>query len=158
MAQNVKINASYSEKTTENYNSVSYGVALELEAPINGTTQDVEIQTARLFMLCKKIVAGQKGTNIDNLLTSQPTQSTPAATILLPQPPTPVAPPVPSNGNGHASDRQIRYLLTLARKAGMRDLEIRAMPNDRFGKPNFDTLSSHEASTLIDEFNQRKAA
>ncbi len=60
--QAVKIQAGFSEKASQNYNSQQFSVSLEMECHINGTTHEIEDAAAKLFTLCRKIVANEKST------------------------------------------------------------------------------------------------
>lgn len=63
----------------------------------------------------------------------------------------------PSSSQKPASSKQIKYLLELAKKAGMDEASIRSLPSE-FQKSSFEALSSSEASKLIDSFSKKKAA
>ena len=71
MSQKVKIQTGFSEKSTENYQSQQYSVALEMDCTINGSTREIEEASNKLFALCRKIVSAQKGVNVDTLLNNE---------------------------------------------------------------------------------------
>ncbi len=165
MSQKVKIQTGFSEKSTENYQSQQYSVALEMECQINGSTREIEDASNRLFALCRKIVSAQKGVNVDTLLNneappassrpSQPATATPSAPPAAP----PAGPSVPS-GNGtpkSATSKQIRYVLELAKKAGMSKPDIQNLPAT-YKKKTFESLTSVEASKLIESLSKKQAA
>jgi hypothetical protein len=152
--QTVKINAGFSEKTSENFNSTQNSIALEMDVQVNGSTKEIEDASQKLFALCRKIIYAQKGVNVDSLLQSEQTmsgtsQSVPSAS----QNPSSTVKIFPKL----ASAKQIRFLLELAKKAGMEDASIRSLPSE-FKKSSFEALSSAEASKLIDSFSKQKAA
>jgi hypothetical protein len=157
MPQNVKIQTGFAEKTSENYNSTQHSISLEMDCVINGSTREIEEASQKLFALCRKIVAAQKGVSVDSLLQSEPAQ---AGT-----PQNAPAAPLPSSSNSNptgapkpASAKQIRFLLDVAKKSGLDEKSIRALPAECH-KASFEALSSTEASRLIDSFSpKRKAA
>jgi len=160
MSQKVKIQTGFSEKTSENYNSQQYSVALEMECQINGSTREIEEASAKLFALCRKIVAGQKGVNVDTLLNSENVPGT-APVQQPPATPAPAA-PAPVNGPGPgtskpASSKQIKYLLDSAKRIGLSKVEIQNLPAS-FKKTTFESLTSVEASKLIESLAKKKAA
>ena len=151
MSQTVKISAGYSDKVSQDYNSTQYSLNLELDVVVNGSTTEIESASQKLFLLCKKLVLAQRSVNVDTLLNPEVKlgagQNAPAA----PQSPS-------SSTLKPASNKQIKYLLELAKKSGMDEKSVRALPGE-FQKSSFEALSSAEASTLIDSFsNKRKSA
>ena len=157
MSQKVKIQTGFSEKSTENYQSQQYSVALEMECQINGSTREIEDASNRLFALCRKIVSAQKGVNVDTLLNNEAVSSGPSQPA-----PAPSAPPAASapSGNGtpkSATSKQIRYVLELAKKAGMSKPDIQNLPAT-YKKKTFESLSSVEASKLIESLSKKQAA
>ena len=149
--QTVKINAGFSEKTSENYNSTQHSISLEMDVQVNGSTREIEEASQKLFALCRKIIYAQKGVNVDSLLQGDRLPAT------VP-PGAPAAPQSPStNAQKPASAKQIRFLLDIAKKAGLDEKAIRTLPSE-YKKATFQELSSNEASQLIDSFSKRKAA
>ncbi len=148
----------------------SYGVSLEVECEINNNTSTREIEEAssKLFALCRRIVAGQKGVNLDTVLNSasvpakapiQPAPVNPAPAKLVAMNPAPAV-PAEANGNGvpkPASPKQIKYLLDTAKRIGLSKADIQNLPAT-FNKPSFESLSSVEASKLIESLARKKAA
>jgi hypothetical protein len=163
MSQKVKIQTGFSEKTSENYNSQQYSVALEMECQINGSTREIEEASGKLFALCRKIVSAQKGVNVDTLLNSESSGATKALSRPASAPEAPVVPPVSpstSNGNGATRDatpKQIRYILELAKKVGMSKADIHNLKAS-YNKKTFESLSSVEASKIIDFLSKKQAA
>ena len=151
MPQNVKIQAGFSEKTSENYNSTQNSIALEMNVQVNGSTREIEEASQKLFALCRKIINAQKGVNVDSLLQGDQLPAT------VP-PGAPAAPHSPSsNAQKPATNKQIKYLLELAKKSGMDEKSVRALPGE-FQKSSFEALSSAEASSLIDSFSKKRKA
>lgn len=163
MSQKVRIQTGFSEKSTENYQSQQYSVALEMDCTINGSTREIEEASSKLFALCRKIVSAQKGVNVDGLLNNEaaPTASGPTPPATAPAAPAaPPAGPSAPNSNGTpklASAKQIRYVLELAKKAGMSTPDIQNLPAT-YKKQTFEALSSVEASRLIESLSKKKAA
>ena len=160
----VRISAGYSDKISENYNSKQFSINLELDANINGSTQEIEDASARLFELCRKIVEQQKGVSVDNLLSPVPSQpppqQLPPSQNYSPQPPQQNQPQQPANNNGSvklASDKQIKFIFSLAKKNKLPDYEVRNLPM-QYNIQNFNELSSKQASEIIESLSGSKAA
>jgi hypothetical protein len=148
MPSKIKITAGFADKVTENYQSQQYSIGLEMECQINGNTAEIEDASKRLFALCRKIVNAQKTINVDYLLQQDsiepPTNGSAPTTSAAPAQPTasapanaqPAQPPAPApqnNGNGNgstklATDKQIKYLFRLAMTAGLKNDEVRHLP------------------------------
>ena len=141
----VRISAGYSDKTSENYNSTSYSINLEMDAHINGTTTEIEEASNRLFQLCRKIVNHQKGVSVDNLLEdntpTQPTQQYTAPTNNY------------SNNNNRCSEKQVKCIYGVAKGRGMTTQAISSLAQ-RYGKKRLGELTSSEASLLIKKLKQ----
>jgi hypothetical protein len=149
--QTVKISAGFAEKISENYNSTQNSISLEMNVQVNGSTREIEEASQKLFALCRKIIYAQKGVNVDSLLQGEQLPATmPSGTPAAPQSPS-------SSSQKLASSKQIKFLLELAKKAGMDETSIRSLPSE-FQKSSFEALSSAEASKLIDSFSKKKAA
>ena len=159
MPQKVKIQTGFSEKTTENYQSQQYSVALEMDCSVNGTTREIEEASAKLFNLCRKIVASQKGVNVDNLLKDAPVTVASSPVPSVPAASTPSTSQAPARTNGTtkpATGKQIRYALELLRKSGLGKNEIAAIPAS-FNKQSWESLSSIEASKIIEKYSKKAA-
>jgi hypothetical protein len=149
--QKVTINAAFSEKTSENYNSQQYSIGLEIEVAVNGETAEIENASAKLFQLCRKIVAAQKGVNVNSLLSSP---ETPAAA-----PQTAPAPSPSNNGSDRPiTDKQIKYLFRLGHTAGLSNEQIRQLPRQYFKANKLEDLTANEASSLIETLSAKKQA
>lgn len=142
----VRISAGYSDKISENYNSKQFSINLELDANINGSTQEIEDASARLFELCRKIVEQQKGVSVDSLLAPTPQQLPPQQPQQNFQPQT----NIPSSNPSLASPAQVKCIFAVAKQNGLQNGAIAALAN-RFNKPKLDDLSKQEASILIKE-------
>ncbi len=141
MPQKIKISTGYSDKSSLNYQSQQYSVSLDMEVQVNGSTQEIEDASSRLFALCRKIVSSQKSVSVDNLLNDEPLQPAPAT-------------PAPSSNNGNgkvkpATKKQIDYIFKLAKKSKLSVDEINALPQN-YSKNDFQSLSSVQASQIID--------
>jgi hypothetical protein len=149
MSQTIKISAGYSDKVSQDYNSSQYSLNLELDVVVNGSTTEIESASQKLFSLCRKLVLTQRSVNVDSILNRE---ASPGANQNAP-----AAPQSPSSSSQKpASSKQIKFLLELAKKAGMDEASIRSLPSE-FQKSSFEALSSSEASRLIDSFSKKKA-
>jgi len=158
MPQNVvKIQTGFSEKTSENFNSTQHSISLEMDCVINGTTHEIESSSQKLFALCRKIVSAQKSVNVDSLLNND---NPPVNHSQNTQPPQSNA----QNANGNnqspprpATQKQIKFLLELAKNANLSHDEILKLPAV-YKKDRFEQLTAYEASALIDRYNNKKMA
>ena len=142
----VRISAGFSDKVSENYNSTSYSINLEMDAQINGSTTEIEQASDRLFQLCRKIVNHQKGVSVDTLLVSQePSQQLPPPQAVYTQ----SEPPQTFTSN-LASEKQVKCVFAVAKGRSMSNDAINGLAQ-RFGKIRLEELSSQEASSLIKE-------
>lgn len=160
MPQKVKISTGYSDKVSKDFNSQQFSVSLEMECAINGSTKEIQDASKRLFELCRRIVNDQKGVSVDGLLQQEDDSMYPpqtAATV----PATPV-PQGQANGQTGApsvrniTTKQISYLFRLGQKAGLSDEQVRQLPVQYFGRPDLQSLTSYEASKLIDTLGDKK--
>ena len=128
-----------------------------MDCVINGSTSEIESASQKLFALCRKIVSAQKSVNVDSLLNGemppvnhsqnqQPPQSSPQNANNNNQ-----SPPRP------ATQKQIKFLLELAKKANLSNDEILTLPAV-YKKDRFEQLTAYEASSLIDRYNNKKMA
>ena len=143
----LKLNTSYSKKVPaeSEYSSKSYHASIEMELPDGLTEQQIKERIHGTFELVRATVETEIG--------SQPTRQLPANNA-----------PRQPQGNGYgqgqkphndpASSKQIKYLLDLAKVAGMTPSEIVA----RAGARSIDELTRQQCSKLIDELGSKKAA
>jgi hypothetical protein len=138
----LKLNTSYSKKVPaeSEYSSKSYHASIEMELPDGLTEQQIKDRIHGTFDLVRETVETEIG--------AQTPKQAPASNP-------------PRNGYGQsqkphndpASSKQIKYLLDLAKVAGMTPSEIVA----RAGARSIDELTRQQCSKLIDELG-RKAA
>ena len=164
-----QVTVKYSENlpSTEPNSFKTRHFAVELTEKVDDNDNAVEV-TAQLFRVAKAQVKSQIQSETADLAMNQPTQSQykpyQAPTQQVPfQPPQQQSFPSPSSGYNPntpkpASDKQLNLLNMLAKKSGMSSQELMAMPQQFFGKPSLQSLTSQEASRIIDSLNQRKAA
>ena len=135
--QSVKIQTGFSEKATANFNSQQFTVSLEMECHINGTTTEIETAAAKLFDLCKKIVAAQK-------------QKTEPETPARQELPSAIKQPQTPGGNRDlaATSKQISAIYAISRAAGLNKAQL----EEFVGKPiSTSTLSKVGAGNLIED-------
>lgn len=152
MPQRIKVSTGYADKVSKDFQSQQFSVGLEMELTVNGTTREIEDASEKLFALCRKIVSSQKSISVDSLLNGNTSQTIPGQNTEQPR----------GNGNGNgkpATAKQIRYLHQLGKKADppLTDEQVRALPQQYYGK-TLETMTSQEASNLIDVLGKKKAA
>ena len=148
MPNKVKISAGYSDKTSENYNSTQYSINLEMDATINGTTAEIEQASDKLFRLCRKIVAAQKGVSVDSYLNTDADHTIP---VPQPQPQQPQTTPV--DAANLCSPAQVKCIFAVAKSKGLQNGAINNLAK-RFNKSKLDELSRSEASQIIKELKE----
>ena len=134
----LKLNTSYSKKVpaeTE-YSSKSYHASIEMELPDGLTEQQIRDRIHGTFDLVR--------TTVETEISSVPSAQSPNA---------PRQSPSNARHIDQASPKQIKYLLDLAKSAGMTPSSLAA----RAGARNVDELTRQQCSKLIDELG-RKAA
>jgi len=130
----VRISVGFSDKQSENYNSTAYSVNLEMDVHVNGSSQEVEEASEKLFRLCRKIVENQKTQNPpDSAALPESQQAKPSNTAVE-----------------LCSPAQIKCVFACAKQKGLQNGAITALAN-RFNKPKLEDLTKHEASQLIKE-------
>ncbi len=147
----LKLNASYSKKVPAEgeYTSQSYHASIEVEIP-DGLTQDqLEAKIHETFDLVRNSVESElhRGSlPLENTPKTAP-QGYSSATRNYGKKP-------PQNQDAPASPKQIKFLLDLARTAGMSPQQI-AM---KFNVVSVDDLTRSQCSKAIDELNGGRAA
>jgi len=134
--QTVKIQTGYSDKSSQNYNSNQYSVSLEMECHINGTTHEIEDAAAKLFGLCRKIVANEKSAKA-------PQQ----APLRMNQP--------DGNDLPSASSRQIGAIMAIGRSIGLDKSQLEEFAGTTISST---CLSSKAASRIIESLKKKQAA
>lgn len=124
----------------EAYKTSRYAVELKENVPQGANVNEA---ISRLFMVAKNNVQAQiqqaKG---DAAFSHQPAPSQQQT-----QP--------SQNGTKPASEKQVKYIKTLARKKGYGNDAINSLPYDYFQKSYYQ-LTSREASTIIEKLNQKR--
>jgi len=147
-----EITAHYSENlpsSKESYKTRRFSCELKQVASDN---TDITAITQRLFMIAKANVRSQVESAKSDLALGE-CNTAPTQDIQAPSP-QPASTYTPQK---LATEKQISYLLRLARKNGLSYLEIRAIPSAH-GKTRFEELSAKLVSSLIDSYNAKKAA
>ena len=150
----VKVNYCENLPATDNsYKTRRFTVELTQDV---ADTADINGITERLFVVAKANVQAQvERARGDMALREMNGMNGKNHAPVAPQPSQPAG-----NSNGTprlASQKQVKFLLELARKVGLSHDEIRALPAE-FKKTTLVSLTSQEASQLIDRFNTKKAA
>ncbi|MBF0430525.1 MAG: hypothetical protein HQK83_04560 [Fibrobacteria bacterium] len=160
----MKLETTYSDNITgkgpDQYRSQRFSVTLSREIP---DTEDPNQQAGLLFQAARACVSSQvslaKGDQAFNSLPANNTRTIPDFS----QPNTqPGKFNSQSNNNNPrpATEKQIKFLFQLGKRAGLSNEQISALPNQYFGKAVLQQLTSKECSQLIDSLNgeNRKAA
>ncbi len=146
----LKLNASYSKKVPAEgeYSSQSYHASIEVEIP-DGLTQDqLEAKIHETFDMVRNSVESElhRGSlPLENAPKSAPQGYTSATRNY--------AKKTQQNQDTPASPKQIKFLLDLARTAGMSPQQIAT----KFNLASVDDLSRTQCSKAIDELNGRAA-
>ncbi len=138
----IKLHASYSKKVPaeEQYSSKSFHASLEIEV-----ADELAADTGKLQERLRSL-----WNDLEQAVETQITQSN-GNDSFVPSPSRDETPDS-SNGDDHASPRQINYLTLLARRAkgwGLAELETHL--KTRFGNGGLYELGKSEASMLIEE-------
>jgi len=124
----LKANVTYGAKRSHDYNSDSFQVTLEAEV---SNPNDAQGEIENLF------TEAQNAVNL--AIQRNGTATTKGKTR-------------PNTGNGKASDKQIAYVRKLALLARMTDEELLKLADT----PDITSISSEQASTLIDQLKTKK--
>lgn len=143
----IRISVGFSDKQSENYNSTAYSVNLEMDVHVNGSSHEVEEASEKLFRLCKKIVNNQKQPSSLPSHQADPLFSEPEHPHLI-----------HSHAEKPASPKQKKFILSLAKKQKMNDLDVKNLPMKYDNASSFNELSSKQASELIEYLSGKKAA
>ena len=166
-----QVTVKYSENlpSTEPNSYKTRHFAVELTEKVDDNDNAVEV-TAQLFRVAKAQVKTQIMSETADLAMNQSQQSNykpyPSPTQQVPfQPqrsPNPPSPQLQSSDNRNgfrpASPKQINFILMLAKKQGLKDYEIKNLPQNYFNASGFDQISSQQASELIESLNAKKQA
>ncbi len=134
----LKLNASYSKKvpTSEQFSSQSYHCSVEVELSDAATPEQLQAKIHDTFALVRDAVESEL-------------HGKPAAK------PEPAAQPVKAEpakpDNVKASNKQVKYLLDLAKGKGLTLTALNARVQDRFKVETVYELARKDASKLVDE-------
>ena len=134
----LKLNASYSKKvpTAEQFSSQSYHCSVEVELSDAATPEQLKAKIHDTFALVRDAVESEL-------------HGKPAA---KPEPVTQPAKPEPAKPDtSKASNRQVKYLLDLAKGKGLTLTALNARVQDRFKVETVYELARKDASKLVDE-------
>jgi len=144
----LKLNTSYSKKVPaeSEYSSKSYHASIEMELPDGLTEAQIKDRIHGTFELVRNTVETEIGTQAPRQLPANnaPRQNQSGNGYRQPQ---------NSQHSDPASSKQIKYLLDLAKAAGMTPSEI----VNRAGARSIDELTRQQCSKLIDELGKKAA-
>ena len=134
----LKLNASYSKKvpTSEQFSSQSYHCSVEVELSDAATPEQLQAKIHDTFALVRDAVESE--------LHGKPAaKPEPAAQTAKPEPAKP--------DTAKASNKQVKYLLDLAKGKGLTLTALNARVQDRFKVETVYDLARKDASKLVDE-------
>ena len=134
----LKLSASYSKKvpTAEQFSSQSYHCSVEVELSDAATPEQLQAKIHDTFALVRDAVESE--------LHGKPaTKPEPAAQTAKPEPAKP--------DTAKASNKQVKYLLDLAKGKGLTLTALNARVLDRFKVETVYDLGRKDASKLVDE-------
>ena len=134
----LKLNASYSKKvpTSEQFSSQSYHCSVEIELSDAATPEQLQAKIHDTFALVRDAVESELHGN-------PAAKPEPAAQTVKPEPAKPDA--------AKASNKQVKYLLDLAKGKGLTLTALNARVQDRFKVETVYDLARKDASKLVDE-------
>ena len=134
----LKLNASYSKKvpTSEQFSSQSYHCSVEVELSDAATPEQLQAKIHDTFALVRDAVESE--------LHGKPSaKAEPSAQPAKPEPAKP--------DTAKASNKQVKYLLDLAKGKGLTLTALNARVLDRFKVETVYDLARKDASKLVDE-------
>ena len=134
----LKLSASYSKKvpTSEQFSSQSYHCSVEIELSDAATPEQLQAKIHDTFALVRDAVESELHGN-------PAAKPEPAAQTVKPEPAKPDA--------AKASNKQVKYLLDLAKGKGLTLTALNARVQDRFKVETVYDLGRKDASKLVDE-------
>ena len=134
----LKLSASYSKKvpTSEQFSSQSYHCSVEIELSDAATPEQLQAKIHDTFALVRDAVESELHGN-------PAAKPEPAAQTVKPEPAKPDA--------AKASNKQVKYLLDLAKGKGLTLTALNARVLDRFKVETVYDLARKDASKLVDE-------
>ena len=134
----LKLNASYSKKvpTSEQFSSQSYHCSVEVELSDAATPEQLQAKIHDTFALVRDAVESELHGN-------PAAKPEPAAQTVKPEPAKPDA--------AKASNKQVKYLLDLAKGKGLTLTALTDRVQDRFKVETVYELARKDASKLVDE-------
>ena len=141
----LKLNASYSKKVPAQgeYTSQSYHASLEAELSDALEPQQIKEKIHDTFALVRDAVEAELHGNVQKVEASRP-----ALRIVHDAPAQRPTAPAPT---GKASNKQIKFILDLAKNRGLGLSEINGQVQKRFGVGSVYELDRKSASTLLDD-------
>ena len=138
----LKLNASYSKKVPagEQFTSQSYHCSVEVELSDAATPAQLQAKIRDTFVLVRDSVEAE----LHGKPATQPEKA---------EAPAPSVPPPPSKSEpaAKASNKQIRFILDLAKAKGMGLGEVTGQVQRKFKAESVYDLTRREASKLLDE-------
>ena len=134
----LKLNASFSKKvpTAEQFSSQSYHCSVEVELSDAATPEQLQAKIHDTFALVRDAVESE-------LHGKPPAKAEPSAQPAKPEP--------AKSDTAKASNKQVKYLLDLAKGKGLTLTALNARVLDRFKVETVYDLGRKDASKLVDE-------
>ena len=163
-----QVTVKYSENlpSTEPNSFKTHHFTVELTEKVADDQSAVDVAT-QLFRVAKAQVKSEIMTAVADLAMNHPAPQQPQQVPFQqhPQPSYPSRQPSPaphnngtSTGFKPASPKQINYILTLAKKQGLKEYEIKNLPMSYFNAPGFNALSQQQASDIIESLSGKRQA
>ena len=146
----LKLNASYSKKVPagEQFTSQSYHCSVEAELSDAATPEQLQSKIRDTFALVRDAVEAE----LHGKPSAKPEKAEPVAPSAPSAPSTPApTPPSRSDASAKASNKQIRFILDLAKAKGMGLGEVTGQVQRKFKAESIYDLTRREASKLLDE-------
>jgi hypothetical protein len=141
----LKIIASFSKKVPaeQEYSSQQYFCTLEREVPDSASVEQIQTHIHSTFEMVKQAVetelSGKKSDSADLRVLPAADAAPKAAATAKP------------GDDAKASNKQVRYILDLARNRGMGLSDVNALVKDRYDAASVYDIGKKSASRLVDE-------
>ena len=136
----LKLNAAFNKKipvTGEQYSSQSYHCSVEVELSDAASTEQLQAKIAETFALVRDAVESEL-------------HGKPAAKVEPAAQPA-KAEPQPTEAPAKATNRQVRFILDLAKAKGLGISDVNGQAQKKFGVESVYSLDRKQASRFVDE-------
>ena len=154
----LKINISFSKKVPgeEQYSSLSFHGSMEKELSDGLSAEQIQQTFHNSYQLLESTVEQEiqnyKGKQTNPVQSAKPAYSAPAKPYQAPQTPAPQA------NQQQASQKQITFLNRLGAERGLSQQQVDAMALNSFGANSIWQLTKKQASQLIEQLQNQRAA